>query len=98
MWEAADHGGIDPDRVSFVAALRIARRSVSAARDFPPQTTDHGWRHAITLILQRLNPTRRHRTNPHLIKRKMPKWHVKRARHRNWPQPTRPPHITILRT
>jgi hypothetical protein len=38
MWEAADHGGVDPDRVSFVAALRIARRSISAARDFPPSS------------------------------------------------------------
>jgi len=36
MWEAADHAGVDPDRVSFVAALRIARRSISAARDFSP--------------------------------------------------------------
>jgi hypothetical protein len=34
MWEAADHARVDPDRVSFVAALRIARRSISAARDF----------------------------------------------------------------
>ena len=36
MWEAADHADVDPDRVSFVAALRIARRSISAARDFSP--------------------------------------------------------------
>jgi len=36
MWEAADHARVDPDRVSFVAALRIARRSIPAARDFPP--------------------------------------------------------------
>ena len=36
MWEAADQVGADPDRVSFVAALRIARRSISAARDFSP--------------------------------------------------------------
>jgi hypothetical protein len=36
MWEAADHAGVDPDQVSFVAALRIARRSITAARDFPP--------------------------------------------------------------
>ncbi len=28
MWEAADHAQVDPDRVSFVAALRIARRSI----------------------------------------------------------------------
>lgn len=36
MWEAADHVGVDPDRVSFVTALRIARRSISVARDFSP--------------------------------------------------------------
>lgn len=36
MWEAAHHGGVDPDRVSFTAALRIARRSISLARDFSP--------------------------------------------------------------
>ena len=36
MWEAADNVGVDPDRVSFVAALRIARRSIALARDFSP--------------------------------------------------------------
>ena len=36
MWEAADDVGVDPDRVSFVAALRIARRSIALARDFSP--------------------------------------------------------------
>jgi len=36
MWEAANEANVDPDRVSFVAALRIARRSISAARDFSP--------------------------------------------------------------
>ena len=38
MWEAADNAGVDPDRVSFVTALRIARRSISVARDFPPSS------------------------------------------------------------
>ena len=36
MWEAANQGRVDPDRVSFTAALRIARRSISLARDFSP--------------------------------------------------------------
>jgi hypothetical protein len=36
MWEAADQGGVDPDRISFTAALRIARRSINLARDFSP--------------------------------------------------------------
>lgn len=36
MFEAADHANVDTDRVSFVAALRFARRSISQARDFSP--------------------------------------------------------------
>jgi hypothetical protein len=36
MWEAAAEARVDPHRVSFVAALRIARRSLPATRDFPP--------------------------------------------------------------
>jgi len=36
IWEAAAHADVDPDRASFVAALRIARRSITAARDFSP--------------------------------------------------------------
>jgi IS4 transposase len=39
MLEAADTAAVDPDRVSFVTALRITRRSLSQARDFPP--SDH---------------------------------------------------------
>lgn len=36
MFEAAHDAEIDPDRVSFVAALRITRRSLSQARGFSP--------------------------------------------------------------
>ena len=36
MFEAAHDQAVDPDRVSFVAALRITRRSLSQARDFSP--------------------------------------------------------------
>lgn len=39
MFEAAHRADVDPDRVSFTAALRICRRSLSQARDFPP--SDH---------------------------------------------------------
>ncbi len=62
---------------------------------FPPQGSDHGWRHAIMLLCRRLNPARRQRSNPRLVKRKYVKWHVKRAHHRDWPQPTGPPVVTI---
>ena len=56
MFETAIDANVDPDPVSFVAAPRIERRGVSAARDSRPQTTDHAWRHVITLLCQRLNP------------------------------------------
>jgi len=36
MADAASHAGHDPDRVSFVAALRIARQSVAPRGAFPP--------------------------------------------------------------
>jgi hypothetical protein len=36
MFAAAHEAALDPDRVSFVAALRISRRSLSQARGFPP--------------------------------------------------------------
>jgi hypothetical protein len=36
MTEAALHSGHDPDRVSFVAALRITRQSIAHQGDFPP--------------------------------------------------------------
>ena len=36
MFAAAHEAAVDPDRVSFVAALRISRRSLSSHRDFLP--------------------------------------------------------------
>ncbi len=36
MAEAATHSGRDPDRVSFVAALRITRQTLAHPGDFPP--------------------------------------------------------------
>lgn len=36
MHETAEHAGRDPDRVSFVAALRIARRSIAQQGAFSP--------------------------------------------------------------
>ena len=36
MTQAALHSGNDPDRVSFVAALRITRQSIAHQGDFPP--------------------------------------------------------------
>ena len=36
MADAAEHAGHDPDRISFVAAMRISRRSIAQQGAFPP--------------------------------------------------------------
>jgi hypothetical protein len=39
MWEAADHAGIDPDRLSFMRSLRVIRRQVTDQAGFSPSTS-----------------------------------------------------------
>jgi len=46
--------------------------------------------------LARLNPARRSRASPRVIKRKMPRWQVKRTRHADWPQPNDPINYRVL--
>jgi len=45
--------------------------------------------------VHRLNPARRLRAAPRVIKRKMPKWHVKRRHHADWPQPQHRPDYIV---
>jgi hypothetical protein len=45
---------------------------------------------AISEVLHRLGPVRRVRSNARVVRRKMSKWHVKRAAHQGWPQSTLP--------
>ena len=47
-------------------------------------------------LLGRLNPARRPRANPRVVKRKYVKWHVKREHHASWPRPAHPPTYTII--
>lgn len=98
MAEAATHSGHDPDRVSFVAALRITRHTVAHPGAFPPDQHAHdspGWLDFLRRLLRRLNPVRRRRSAPRVIKRKYVKWHVKRAHHANWPDPQQTANYTV---
>ena len=65
---------------------------------FPPHNRDAIgalWQCAIGKLAQRLNPVRRIRANPRVVKRKVLKWAAKRTQHTRWPQPARSPQITI---
>jgi hypothetical protein len=47
-------------------------------------------------IAERLLPTRRLRTFPRVVKRKMSNFGVKRAKHHAWPQPMLPPAEAVV--
>ena len=53
------------------------------------------WSHAIRSLIKRLNPARRQRSNPRVIKRKVSKWLAKRDHHKHWPQPEHIPQIHV---
>src|SRR5680860_549401 len=83
---AAGHSQLDPDRISFTNAVHATRRSVRAGLS-RSITLARATQRAIAELLQTTLPPRRQRANPRVIRRKMSKWHVKRAAHQNWPQP-----------
>jgi hypothetical protein len=96
MHDAALRADLDPDRLSFIASLRAARRTARTQPGFPPPNDQQrAHQQAIAEILTQPLPDRRLRSNPHVIKRKISNWAVKRAEHRN---PAKPADkvITIL--
>jgi hypothetical protein len=84
--QAAADDGLDPDRISFTKAVHATRRSVRAGLS-RSITLARATQRAIAEIVRGLLPPRRLRANACVVRRKMSKFHVKRATHRNWPQP-----------
>jgi hypothetical protein len=73
---AAAGAGLDPDRISFTAALRAARRTIAAARD----SMDTALAGAEAEILASLIPERRGRTYPRAAHKPISPYPSKRAR------------------
>jgi hypothetical protein len=94
---AAEPVGLDPDRLSFTRSLRVIRRQVTDQAAFPPEQLAAATVEAAEEIMERPR-TRRLRANPRVIKRKMSKWPLKRAHHRNPVRPHAPPRDTIVIT
>jgi len=86
---AADHGDLDPDRISFTKAMHAARRSVRTGLAGTINLAS-ALRRATNELLHGLLPERRLRANARVVRRKMSNYNVKRAQHRNWPNPTLP--------
>ena len=91
MASAATSNGADPDRISFTRALHAARRSVRAGLGTAGQVIAAALPAVIAEISRQLLPARRLRAAPRAVKRKMSNYPLKRAAHRSWPQPARPP-------
>jgi len=67
--EAADQAGKDPGRLSFIRSLRVIRRQVTGQAGFSPCRLRNALAATFAEILERLNPPRRHRSSPRVVKR-----------------------------
>ncbi|HET8660216.1 MAG TPA: hypothetical protein VFM55_14605, partial [Micromonosporaceae bacterium] len=66
---AAEAAEVDPDRVSYIRALRIARRTATGTAGFPPEDWTQALPAVHAEITRKLNPPRRHRNCPRAVKR-----------------------------
>jgi hypothetical protein len=90
MHEAAVQAGVDPDRLSFVHALRVIRDAIPEFQMTIPDEHPRLFSRLLADIAAGRLPERRLRSNPRVVKRKMSNFHLKRLEQRLWPQPTRP--------
>jgi hypothetical protein len=90
MQEAAASRGVDPQRVSFTAALKILRSRLGACPG--GERGRRRWYRDLVAEVAEEPPVeaRRDRINPRVIKRKMSTWKKKRPEHFKPPQPTKP--------
>ena len=77
-------------RLSFVHALEVVRDAIAefqmTARHLLVELLQRLWRDLARYLL----PKRRNRINPHVVKRKMSKFHLRRLEHARSLQPTIP--------
>ena len=90
MHESAVRAEVNPDRLSFVHALRLIQDAIPEFEMVAPDRRAQMYERLLADIVQELLPERRPRLNPRVVKRKMSKFHLKRPQHYPWPQPTHP--------
>lgn len=90
MHEAALQEAVDPDRLSFVHALRVIHDAIPEFQMTTPSQLPQLYARLLRDIADGRLPERRLRSNPRVVKRKMSKFLLKRLEHYHWPQPTHP--------
>jgi Insertion element 4 transposase N-terminal/Transposase DDE domain len=89
MHEAAMRAGIDPDRLSFINAVRLVCDAIPEFQMVAPEQQPQLYERLLRDIARYQLPERDHRNHPRVVKRKMSNFHLKRAEHRQWPQPSK---------
>jgi hypothetical protein len=89
MHDAALRVGLDPDRLSFVNAVRILCDAIPEFQMTTPEQLPKLYQRLLDDIARHRLPERENRSNPRVVKRKMSKFDLKRPEHLRWPQPSK---------
>ena len=89
MHEAALRAGLDPDRLSFVNAVRLICDALAEFQMTAPEQIAQLYQRLLDDIARHRLPKRENRSNPRVVKRKMSKFKLKRPEHLHWPQPSK---------
>lgn len=87
MAEAASKWDLDPDRISFTGALQVISRAIPRMQAARTELLPVFYEMMLDEIASQINPPRRNRINPRVIKQKMSKFGCKRPEHYKVPQP-----------
>jgi hypothetical protein len=90
MHEAALQADADPDRISFVGALRLLQDAVPEFQMTAPEELPQLHARLLGDMTRTLLPPRRPRRNPRVVKRKLSNYKRKRPEHAHLPQPRGP--------
>jgi hypothetical protein len=81
MHEAALQAGLDPDRLSFVHAVRVLPDAIPEFQMVDPAEGPRLYARLLQDIAAGRLPMRRLRSNPRVVKRKMSNFRLKRPEH-----------------
>jgi len=87
MAEAASKWDLDPDRISFIGALQVISRAIPRMQAAKTELLPVFYDRMLDEIASHLNPPRRNRINPRVIKQKMSNFKCKRPEHYKIQQP-----------
>jgi hypothetical protein len=87
MYQAAQTVALDPDRLSFVSAVRLISDAVADFQLVAPAQHPQLWQRLLNDLVYTLLPPRDNRINPRVVKRQRTIFAVKKPHHLHPPQP-----------